>query len=430
MKDILYRLIDDFHERDLPELMNRDHSAQPTPGKAHVITGMRRAGKTWYCYQYMSELLATGLGKERLLYINFEDERLLPFSTGDFQEILDTYFRKFPSFKNKQCYLFLDEIQNIEGWDKFVRRALDSEKLEIWVTGSSSKMLGAEIATSLRGRSRTTEIFPFSFMEFLRYHAVNLKSSSRFGAQTRAALQNMVEKYLFIGGFPEIQLLDDETRHQIHRNYIDVVILRDVVERHAVSNTVALRSLIRHILAAPSTKFSINRFHNTLKSLGIACSKNDLYHFLDYLTDAFLVYPVMIHSRSHKARQVNPRKIYVVDTGLLTSVSYRMTEDRGALLENLVYMHLRRQGKVAEYYMTKSGAEVDFVVRELRNTESELIQVCWSMDNLETRRREETALKDAMKELNIKRGKIITWLDEYSVGEDLEIVPAWKWLLK
>jgi len=148
------------------------------------------------------------------------------------------------------------------------------------------------------------------------------------------------------------------------------------------------------------------------------------------LTDAFLVYPVMIHSRSHKARQVNPRKIYVVDTGLLTSVSYRMTEDRGALLENLVYMHLRRQGKAAEYYMTNRGAEVDFVLRGLRNTESELIQVCWSLDNLETRKREESAIKDAMKELNIKRGALITWLDEYNAGEDLEIVPAWKWLLR
>lgn len=429
MVNILDQLIDDFHERDLPELVPREKSAGAVAGKANTIIGMRRAGKTWFCYQYMRELMEKDVDKERFLYLNFEDERLLPFSVHNFQEILETYYRKFPAFKNRQCYIFLDEVQNIEGWDRFVRRVLDSERMEVWVTGSSSRLLSSEIATSLRGRSLSTEIFPFSFKECLRFHEIDLKSTSRIGSKTRATLQNMLGRYLVVGGFPEVQKFDDEIRHQIHRNYLDVVILRDVVERYNVRNTVALRSLIRHIMAAPATKFSINRFYNTLKSQGVACTKNDLYLFLDYLADAFLVYPVTIHSRSHKARQVNPKKIYVVDTGLLTSVSFRMTEDRGALLENLVYMHLRRQGKTPEYYITKSGAEVDFVLTDGPGQKSEVIQVCWSLDSHATRKREETAARAAMQELSIKRSTIVTWLDEASAGEDLEIVPVWKWLL-
>ncbi len=165
MVNILDQLIDDFHERDLPELVPREKSAGAVAGKANTIIGMRRAGKTWFCYQYMRELMEKGVDKERFLYLNFEDERLLPFSVHNFQEILETYYRKFPAFKNRQCYIFLDEVQNIEGWDRFVRRVLDSERMEVWVTGSSSRLLSSEIATSLRGGSLSTEIFPFSFKE-------------------------------------------------------------------------------------------------------------------------------------------------------------------------------------------------------------------------------------------------------------------------
>ena len=345
----------------------------------------------------------------------------------DFQYILETYYRKFPALKAQACFLYLDEVQRIEGWDRFVRRVLDTELLQVWVTGSSFKLSGTEIATSLRGRSLTTEIFPFNFPEFLRFYKVELKSTKRFGSQIRASLQHMVEMYFTIGGFPEIQTVDDETRRQVLRNYVDVVILRDVIERYAIRNTVAVRALIRHIMAAPATRFSVSKFFNTLKSQGIVCTKNDLYQFLDYLVDAFLVYLVPIHSRSHKVRQVNPKKVYAVDTGLLGVMSFRMTEDRGALLENLVYLHLRRQGKAPEYYVTKSGFEVDFVLTDA--AEPQLIQVCWSLDSAESRRREFRALREAMQELRLSHGTIVTWMNERRADEGVEVIPAWKWLL-
>jgi predicted AAA+ superfamily ATPase len=429
MHEILSRLIDDFHERDLPDLTRRETAVVEVERKATTIVGMRRAGKTWFCFQRMSDLLESGIPIERLLYINFEDERLLPFTAADFQAILETYFAKLPDFKKQRCYLFLDEPQRIAGWEKFVRRVLDTENVSLWVTGSSSRLLGSEIATALRGRSLSTEIFPFSFREFLSFHGVKLGSPPRFGAQTRARLRKMAERYLAEGGFPEVQsIADAETRRQIHRNYLDVVLLRDVVERYSVANVGALRSLLRHITAAPATRFSINKFYNVLRSRGVRCTKNNLYDYVDYLSDAYLVYPVPIHSRSEKSRQVNPKKLYVIDTGLLSSVSFGMTEDRGALLENLVYTHLRRQGLRPEYYVSKGGTEVDFVLQARGTAERSLIQVCWGLSEPTTRVREVRSLRMAMEELNAKRGTLLTWLDESS-EEGIEVMPVWKWLL-
>lgn len=429
MKNILDLLIDDFHERELPELMLRKQSMAWVSRKANVVIGMRRSGKTWFCYQQMQELMENGLEKERLLYLNFEDERLLPFSARDFQFVMETYYRKFPALKSKRCYLFLDEVQRIDGWDKFVRRMLDTEQLSVCVTGSSSKLLSTEIATSLRGRSLTTEIFPFSFKEFLRYKKVDLKSELRFGSKIRAMLQNLIGRYLKIGGFPEVQALDDELRREVLRNYLDVVILRDVVERHSISNTVALRALIRHIINAPATRFSVNKFYNSLRSQGVACTKNNLYAYMDHLADTFLFYRVPIHSRSERVRRVNPKKIYVIDPGLLEAMSLHITDDRGALLENLVFMHLRRQGLAPDYYVTKNGAEVDFILTAKDRSERRLIQVCWDIHDPATQKREVHALQSAMKELGLSKGTIVTWLDEDVSDQRIDIVPVWKWLL-
>ena len=301
--------------------------------------------------------------------------------------------------------------------------------MSVCITGSSSKLLSSEIATSLRGRSLTTEIFPFSFKEFLDFRKVSPGSARRFGSKSRAVLQNMFGLYVQIGGFPEVQDLDEELRRQVLRNYLDVVILRDVVERYSVSNTGALRTLIRHVMSAPATRFSVNKFYHSLKSQGISCTKNSLYDFLEYLSDAFLVYQAPIYARSERVRRVNPKKIYVIDPGLLAAMSYHITGDQGAVLENLVFMHFRRNGVNPEYYLTKSGAEVDFVVSSEGEKDRQLIQVCWDITAPETRKREVAGLLEAMKELGLKKGKIVTWLDEDLSDERIEILPAWKWLL-
>jgi predicted AAA+ superfamily ATPase len=240
----------------------------------------------------------------------------------------------------------------------------------------------------------------------------------------------MVDRYLATGGFPEVQNLDDSAHRQVLRDYVDVAMLRDVIERHSVRNTVALRALIRHLMAAPAGRFSVNKFYNSLQSQGIACSKNDLHAFLDHLVDAFFVFLASIHSRSQKARQVNPRKAYPIDTGLVNAMSLRMTEDRGALLENLVYLHLRRSGIEPEYYVTSDGREVDFVIRTSPQSRPSLVQVCWSLRDSETRKREEAALSQAQNELRAADSTIVTWMDEDGSVTGARVVPAWKWLLQ
>ena len=429
MIEIIDQLIDDFHERTLPRLVPREARASLVERKAAVVVGMRRTGKTWFCYQHMEGLLAKGVPKERLLHLNFEDERLLPFQAKDFGSILDTYYRKFPDFKDRRCYLFLDEVQRIDGWDKFVRRVLDTENLEVWVTGSSSKLLSAEIATSLRGRSLTMEMFPLSFREFLRFHEVDPGATKRFGPRARAELQSMADRYLTEGGFPEVQGLDRELSRQVLQSYVDVVVLRDVIERHSIRNTSALRAMIRHLMSAPASRFSVNKFYNSLRSQGLSCTKNDLYEYLDHLKDAFLVYAVPIHSDSEAVRRVNAQKHYVVDTGMLSSMSVRAHLNRGALLENLAFMHLRRRGARVEYLVTTGGKELDFVVTPSSPGARELIQVSWTLEHQDTKAREIDCLSEATRELGIQNGTVVTWLEEGREGR-IRIVPAWKWLLE
>lgn len=430
MRDALDRLIDEFHERNIPDLVPRDVSMPNVRGKATAVVGMRRVGKTWFCYQHMRELLRQGISKNRLLYLNFEDDRLLPFRALDFESILDVYFGKFPQLKAERCFLFLDELQRIEGWESFVRRVLDTENVAVYITGSSSKLLSAEIATTLRGRSLTVEIFPLSFREALEFHQPGLGEVERFGTRTRALLQNRIVRYLEAGGFPEVQSLDDELRRQVLRNYLDVVILRDVVERHRVSNVAPLRALLRHVMTAPATRLSINKFYNSLRSQGLSCTKNSLYDYMDHLSESYVVFQAPIHSRSERVRRVNPGKVYAIDTGLLQAMSLQLTKDRGVLLENLVYMQLRRRGLQPEYYVTRDGSEVDFVVRTRPRGEWLLVQACWSLDNSATREREVASLLLAMKELRARHGTIVTWMEEEARRGPIEIVPAWRWLLQ
>jgi predicted AAA+ superfamily ATPase len=429
MKNVILQLIDDFHERKLPEPVTRNKEFSEVQGKADVVIGMRRAGKTWFCYQKIKDLVASGIKKEEILYLNFEDDRLLEFNVGNFQEILDVYFGKYPEHRNARCYFFFDEIQRIDQWEMFIRRLLDTENLQIFITGSSSKLLGSEIATSLRGRSLPIEIFPFSFEEFLKFHGLFSGSPKTFGANTASVLRKAVKDYLEVGGFPEVQKLDSNLRIEILQGYIDSVLLKDIIERHKVSNILVIKHLVRHIMNSSGGQFSVNKFFNTMKSMSIKCTKNSLYEYLDHLTDAFLFYKVPIHTRSEKSRLINPAKIYTIDTGLLNALTFRNSYNYGQLLETMVFMHLRRGGYDAEYVNTKAGREVDFFTRHKISGETQLIQVCWEMSDEKTFERELQGLKSAMDELSLPTGTIVTWDDETAIENRIKVIPLWKWLI-
>jgi len=429
MKDIISQLIDDFHERTLPTPVPRTVRFSEIKGKADVVIGMRRAGKTWFCFQKINQLLQAKIPANQILYLNFEDERLLEFAADNFQDILDVYYGKFPENKNQTCYFFFDELQRIDYWEMFIRRLLDSENIQIFITGSSSKLLSTEIATSLRGRSLTTEIFPFSFQEFLRYHGLFADKPKTFGSKTAAVLRKAVKDYFQTGGFPEVQSLDAGSKTEILQSYIDAVLLKDVIERHQVSNIPAIKHMVRTLMQSSGRKFSVNRFYNTLKSMSVKCTKNSLYNYLDHLTDAFVFYRVPIHTRSEKSRMINPVKVYTIDTGLKNAMTFQNSSDLGPTLENMVFMHLRRHHYQVEYVSTRDGFETDFFAKNPLTGERKLIQVCWQMADKKTFDREYRGLQRAMEELSISSGTIVTWDDEARLDKNINAVPIWKWLL-
>lgn len=429
MKQIISQLLDDFHERALPEPVARNRVFADIAGKADVVIGMRRAGKTWFCYQKIQELMASGIRKQAIVYLNFEDDRLLEFNVTHFQAILDVYFGKYPELRQTRCYFFFDEIQRIDQWEMFVRRVLDTENIQIFITGSSSKLLSTEIATSLRGRSLPVEIFPLSFSEYLRFHQLFAEPPRTFGANTMAILRKAVKDYRDRGGFPEVQRLETGMRIEVLQGYIGSVLLKDVIERYQIGNVSVLKHLVRHITNSPGGKFSVNKFYNTMRSMAVKCTKNSLYEYLDHLTDAYLFYRVPIHSRSEKSRMLNPPKIYTIDTGLLNAMTFRSPTDYGLLLENMVFMHLRRFGHYVEYISTKDGYEVDFLARNTVTGETQLLQACWDMSGTKTFARELRGLKSAMADHGLPTGTIVTWDDEADLGDGIHAVPAWKWLL-
>lgn len=432
LAEIIDGLIADFQERELPQVTPRALALPGLPGKADVVVGMRRSGKTWFLFQQIEERLAGGTERNRLLYLNFEDERILPLAASDLSRIPEAFYRRFPSAREHLCWFYFDEIQNVPGWETFVRRLLDTEKVALVLTGSSARLLSREIATNLRGRSLSTEILPFSFAESLRHAGVELPAIWPPGAKIRSLLENRFEAYLATGGFPEVQAISEDLRVRVLQEYIDVVIFRDVVERHGVDNLPALRYLERSLLASPAGRFSVSKLFNDLKSQGMKVGKDTLYEYLEHLQDCFLFFTVAVASPSARVRQVNPRKCYPVDPALAAAVSFRASGDLGHLLETAVYLELRRRGRSLAYVTTGSGYEVDFLAEDFKGSR-ELVQVCADLAAPATRQRELRALEEGMRETRCERATLVTLRDEGSAeigGHTVRIVPAWRWLLE
>jgi predicted AAA+ superfamily ATPase len=427
MKSRISQLIDDFHERALPEPIPRDQHISEPRNKARAIVGMRRTGKISCCYQKMSELMSNGIQKEEILYLNFEDDRLFDFKNKDFKEIVNVYYEKYPQLKKSTCHFFFDEILRIDQWEPHIQQLLDTEDVKVYITGSSTKLSKSHHHDNLVDGYKPVEIFPFSFEEFLKYHKYLSGAPKTFDVETIAILQKAIEDYLEIGGFPEVQCLDQHSRVEILQGYIDAVLLKDIVERHKVSNIKALKFLVREIMNTTGKKFSVNKFYYKMKEMSVKCTKNSLYEYIDHLTDAFMFFKVPFHSKSEKARRTNPPKIYAIDTGLLNAMTIPNPADNTPMLETLVYMHLRRKNHNIYYVKANNNPKTTFLA--VSGTEKKLIQPCWELNNINTLKKELKALQSTMQEHNIPKGAIVTLNDEIDLFEEIKITPIWKWLL-
>lgn len=430
MKNLIKQMIIDFHHEmiPVPHMRNINLQEQKNIRRAHVLMGMRRTGKTWLMYQHMQNLIKAKRPVEKLLYINFEDDRLISFNTHHLQEIVSAYFDLYPQYANdEEVVFYFDEIHIIDGWEKFIRRLLDKEKMSLFVTGSSAKMLSKEIATNLRGRATATEVFPFSFSEYLHFHKVpdDLAGSSK----NKSLIRNHCQNYLRFGGFPETLYIPSDQHRDLLQEYVNAVIFRDVVDRYQISNTHVVKLFLIHCLQNLSSPLSITKIYHALKSNGATVGKNSLYEYLDYFEEAYLLFAVPIYNLSLRKRQVNPKKIYSIDPGILQAYSVNSNFSLGPVFENAVFLQLRRHYSDIFYYKTTSSKEIDFVVLNSQG-DLQLYQSCLDLSSEKTKIREISALIEAANELKATALYIITLDEEDEImenGNTIKLIPFWKW---
>ncbi len=417
-----------------PNAIRRDADGVSINGKVRAVVGMRRSGKTTFLWQCLADRLATGIARERLVYFNFEDERVAGLEAASLGVVLDEYYRSFPEFRrNERVVWCFDEIQEITGWEKFIRRILDSENVEILLSGSSAKMLSREVATSMRGRAIETVITPFSFREFARFEGLEMSARKRLlSPADESQWQACFDRYVQRGGFPEACRADlRDHRIELLIGYVDSVLFRDVAERHRVPNLVALRAFVRQLLKQPATTFSVSKIYSDFQSRGIGVSKETLLSFLDYLEDAFLIFTLPLASHSERRRQVNPRKLYLADHSLAGAFTVQAGQDRGHFLENIVACELQRRCSELAYVKTVNGYEVDFLATGSDGSQH-LIQVASQVSESSVLDRELRALADAAEEFSTAQ----QWLlidDRLPRGAEIPasvtVLPLRQWLL-
>lgn len=414
-------------------LTPRDVHVPRIAGKAMAVIGVRRGGKTSFLQQRMSERIAGGSSRESQLLLALEDERLVGMTAADLGWLLEEHERQAPGLQESGALcLYLDEVQVVPGWETLVRRLMDAGGIEVFISGSSAKLLSREIATSLRGRAMEVLVHPFSFREALRHAGQEPASSwERLPSTERAALDASLRQYLEEGGFPEAQQTERRDRLALLKGYVDVMLLRDVIERHQVTNAQALRWLQRHLLATPGGGFSVKKLYDSLRSQGVAVAKDTLYEYLDHLQDAFLIRTVSMHSTSERQRMANPRKAYPIDPGLIPLYERAGREHRGRALETAVLLELERRGYMADWMRTADGWEVDFFA-ERAGDHPLLVQVSLETVQDETWEREVRALAASAREHRAARPLLIT-LDSTPPARELppplEWQPAARWLL-
>jgi len=388
--------------RDVPETIR-------SSPKIIVITGVRRSGKSTLLRQLSKHYT-------HFNYINFEDERLIDFTYHDFNTLLEVFLSLHP----KSNTFFFDEIQEVKGWEKFIRR-LFTEGYKIYVTGSNATLLSSEIATSITGRNLKIELYPFSFKEYLSYHNTPIKKIVT--TKEQAMISKQSNEYIHFGGFPEIlQSKDFEELNQIYQD----IIIKDLLVRRKIRDSKDFRELSLFLLSNISKKIS----YNNLKELLEFSTTSKVKNYVDFLCEAYIFFTMNKYDPSIKKQIINKKKIYAVDTGIVNAVSFQFSENKGTLLENAVFLELKRRKKDLYYFEGKN--ECDFIIKTGR-TVTHAIQVAESLSDPKTRKRELEGLLSALDSFNLTKGVIITSdAEEHLIKENKQItvLPFWKWCLE
>lgn len=425
-KEIIKEIILDFQNHELNDVKSRDIEIPKDSGKIITLVGFRRSGKTYILFDTINQLKKT-IPKEKIVYINFEDERF-DLKLEELDVILQAYRELFPDINLNEVYFFFDEIQNVEGWERFVRRVYDSISKNIYITGSNSKLLSIELASALRGRALQYEVFPLSFKEFLSFKDIDSKKND---SKNKALIINAFNDYILKGGFPEVINMPESLRVKTIQEYFYVMLYKDLIERFKINSPNSLKYFFERILNGIGKPLAVNKIYNEIKSNGGKISKNTLYEYLDYAESIFYALKVPKFDYSLLKKESSEKKYYTSDNGLLSALSYSFSDDKGALLENIVALHLIKNNKDRVFYY-KNGNECDFIIKH--NIEnSSIVQVSYDLSSKETLNRELAGAIAACKYFKVNTASIITNESEKELIIDnylIKIIPAWKYLLK
>lgn len=413
-KDILKRIIFEQKELFKGQYIKReklkDLIIKSNSDLIIIISGIRRCGKSVLLHQFKS------LEKEHSYYLNFDDERLIDFKVEDFDKLYEVFIELF----GEQKTFYFDEIQNIQGWEVFIRR-LNDYKNKIYITGSNANLLSKELGTRLTGRYVQLELFPANFKEFLDYKLFKLKKDDFYKRERIVQIKTLFDEYKTKGGFFKYLETNDI---DFFKTLYDNIIYKDIITKYSLSNEKGLKDIFHFLVSNISKEFS----YTTLKSISNIASITTIKDYISCLENSYLLFTISIYHNSLKKQLMNPKKAYVIDVGLANSISFKFSEDKGRLLENLVFMELKRQGN--EIYYHKNKFECDFLIKKgLKITKA--IQVCYELNN-EDKEREIRGLVEAMQTHKLKEGLILTFDDEDEIilnNKKISIKPVWKWLL-
>ncbi|TSA11174.1 MAG: ATP-binding protein [Deltaproteobacteria bacterium] len=388
-----------------------------------LITGVRRGGKSSLMKLICDDIISGfNVPSSNILYLNFEDERFVDFSVKDFEPLYEIFI-EVENPKGRK-YFFLDEVQNIRGWEKWVNRLYEFEDIKIFVTGSNAALLSSEISTALTGRNRQVVNWPFSFREFLALRGYVPEEKSFYIRERRVEVRRLFREYFELGGFPEVLKINDTT---LLEQYFKDIIYRDVIARYSIRNIKEIKELTLFLASNIGT---IQSYKNLKELIGVK-SLNTVKNYLEALSDVFLFFCIDFFAYSIKRQIYNPSKVYCVDAGLSSSISFKFSKNLGHLYENLVYIELKRRNKEVYYWKSKKGREIDFVIKRGPKIE-EAIQVSISLVDKMVKEREIRALMEAKEELNPPNLVILTEDEEgqETIGDvEINIFPLWKWLI-
>lgn len=415
--DILKEVIFDQHEIiKKTKIVPRDYDFDLNAN--YVLIGLRRAGKSTLLYKIVKDLVEKGIEWNQIIYINFEDERLAEFSLNDFNDLLSVQ----AELTDKTGYFFLDEIQNIEGWEKFARRMADSKE-HTFITGSNAKMLSQEIENRLGGRYLTKYITPYNFLEFLTAKQIDFSDRAIFGTKESGKIKREFSEYFYFGGFPEA--LNYQNKREYVSSIYQKVLLGDIAARNGIRNPNGLQILMKKIAESVKDEISYSKLHNILKTIGVKISKDIVIDYIGYAKQSFLIFTIKNYFSKFVEKETTP-KYYFNDNGLLNLF---LNKEEPRLLENLVAINLWNNYKGNVYYLKSQNLDVDFFIEETGTA----IQVAYSITNISDDRETKSLVEAAKTLKEAKEFVILTYEEEKELNIDgvkIQVIPVWKWLLK